>query len=146
MHYTCMSSTLGLPVFANLVLRESRLDGRVDFHLDLGLGLLLRRAAAAGDALRLGEALADRVGRERVKSEGLNGVDGEAVVRVDRGEAARDWVSRKHVPKKRLLVPLDSITSSRPGRRDSMLGTCEARIPRSPLTAETLTWVTSWAS
>lgn len=73
-----------------LVLRERSLERSVHLDLDLGGRLLLRRAAAARDALRLGKTLPDGLGRERVQRVGLDGVHGELVVGVDRSEAARD--------------------------------------------------------
>lgn len=80
------------------------------------------------------------LGRELVNSVSLNGVNSEAVVGVDGGEAARHWDERTwYVPKNFLLAPLDSITSSRPGRICSTVGTWAERIPRSPVTAGTFT-------
>lgn len=43
-----------------------------------------------------------------------------------------------------LLLPLSSMTSTRPGFSCSMEGTWLARTPISPETAGMLTWTTSW--
>lgn len=67
--------------------REGGLESRVNLYLDLSLCLLLGRAGARQDALRLGKGSAQCLGAELVQLVRLDGVDCELVVGVHRGEA-----------------------------------------------------------
>ena len=126
-------------------LLQGTLDCGEDLDSNLRLGLFFRRAVAAGDALRVSEALAHGLRRELVKLESLDSVNGETVAGVDDGKATRNWLGID-VPNHLLLVPEFSITSSTPGRSCSTVGICDERIPRSPVEADTFTWVTSVSS
>lgn len=115
-HYTTR-----LAVVANLVLRESGLDGRVHFHLDLSSGLLLRRATAARNALRLSETLLHSLRREGVKVVSLDGIHSKLVVGVDRREAARHCINKETRTEKALsgAARLDDLQETGPKRLDA---------------------------
>lgn len=86
------------------------------------------------------------LGGELVHLVSLDGVDGHRVVGVNGSETGRDYetkftlgqsrsenlVQEECAPKNFLEVPADSMTSTRPGRRASTVGTWLARIPMSP--------------
>lgn len=71
-------------------LLQGALDGSEDLDGNLRLSLFFRRAAAAGNALRVSETLAHGLRRELVELESLDSINSQAVARVNDSKAARN--------------------------------------------------------